>query len=128
MLPRLQSPLDELLMGRRADDDELDLAVGKELLGRPVVLGGGEVDGAVAPARGVGGAVRVRGGGSLQEGVHVQLRVRQDEGQVEALCGEAVADDAYLDWGRHGSGIACSGAVVVRPMGCSAGMFRKVES
>lgn len=37
----------------------------------------------------------------MQEGVHLEIGVREDKGEVKALGREAVADDADLDGVRH---------------------------
>lgn len=51
MFPGKKSALDKLLVRVCQDDDELNGVVGKEGLGRAVVLGFGEIDGAMTPFR-----------------------------------------------------------------------------
>lgn len=51
MLPGKKSALDKLLVRVCQDNDELNAVVGKEGLGGAVVLGFGEIDGAMAPSR-----------------------------------------------------------------------------
>ena len=81
MLPRIQCLLHKLLVLMRAYDDELDIVVGKEVIGGTVVLGFGEVDSAVTPSF----CVR-RPRSPLQKGVDVEFLVWEDEGEVETLC------------------------------------------
>lgn len=66
-------------VGMTAHHYEIDLAVGKELVCGPVVLGGGEIDGAV---RAGSGGRRLGRGGSLEEGIYGEGGVRGDKGEV----------------------------------------------
>lgn len=117
MLASLQGPDHEIVVRSIAGQDEhkLHALVSKEGLRVHVVLGGREIHGAVAPFQGGYRRRRRERGGvliicgrwywrgrrlSLQKGVDVQVGVGEEEGEVEALGGEAVADDADFD-GRH---------------------------
>ena len=99
MLSGVQSRLDKLVVLVRADDDEVNRGIREEVVGRPVVLGLGEVHRAMAHPQLCAGVLR-GWRRALEEGVYLELWVGQDVWQVEAFCGEAVAYDSDLD-GRH---------------------------
>lgn len=84
MLPSLQGPLYKLLMRRGAYDNELNLGITEELLGGPVVLRLGEVDGAVAPLGQVVRGARWRRC-TLEKGVDLEFWVWEYVREVETL-------------------------------------------
>ena len=86
--------------GWGGDDDEGDGGVGEEGVRGRVDVG----------FRVVFGGVVFRGGVALDDGVEVEGGYGGDEGDVEDLCAEAVADYADVDgWRRHGVGALDTG-------------------
>lgn len=102
MLPRLQCPHHRILMRSIAGQNEhkLYVRITKEFIRAGVVLGRWEIHGTVAPFQGLEFFRPLRRWFSLQKSIDFQVRVWEYEGQMEALGGEAVADDAKFD-GSH---------------------------
>lgn len=102
MFPRLQG-LDAkfrvaVVLG--ANHHQLNVRIGKEVIGGAVVLGIWVIDGAVRAWLDAG---LVGGGfGALQESIYFQIGIGKDEGQVEALGRKAVANDTNIDGTSHG--------------------------
>lgn len=98
----MESRLDEVSVRAVAgqDNGQLDVLVLEEVMRGRIMLRMGEVDRAVAPFQSLPFLSILGGWTSLQESVDLQVGVRQDEGQVEALRGEAIPDNANFD-GRH---------------------------
>ena len=85
-----------------ADNHEVDFRVGEELISRPVMLCIWIVDCAMLATLHLGPFRRSFR--SLEESVHVQVRVWEYEGKVEGLGGEAVACEADIEWCHDGWG------------------------
>lgn len=105
VFPREQGLLSirRVRVGLAADDDDVDVLITKKLVGRAVVFGIGIVDRAVRA--GLGRLGILGRFCSLEEGGHAIVRVSVDEGQVETLDGESVADETDSD-GRHGDSVS----------------------
>lgn len=84
MFPGKKGLFDKLLVGMSADDDELNVFVGKEVIRSLIVLGFGKVNGAMSPCLGRGRGV-AWWGGSLEKCVDLKILVRKDKGEVEAF-------------------------------------------
>lgn len=111
VFPSFQSPLCELSMRVMvcADTNEVDLLVSEELVGRAVVLGLRIVHSAMFAGfntRRIAWSFC-----SLQECVDIKVRIGEDKWKVEALGGEAVAHQTYIEW-RHDSIRYSNGEIV----------------
>ena len=97
MLARFKRLLAKVEVGIRmcTDDHKLDVGICKEVLWRTIVLCIGVVNSAMLSGLYIRLVLwRLC---SLQEGDHFQIRVWEDEWQVEDLGGSTIADDTYVD-------------------------------
>lgn len=87
-----------MVVGACADNDQLNVRVCEEFIRRAVVLCFRVVYGAMLA--GLHACLIRRCFCTLQECVDLQVRVGENEGQVEAFGGEAIAHEANFDGGH----------------------------
>lgn len=76
-----------------ANDHKINIFVRKEVIRSPIMLCVRKVNSAMLS----GPDIAFWGFGPLQECVHFQVRIRDDEGEIEAFGREAVAHDSHID-------------------------------
>lgn len=87
-----------MVVSSRADDDKLNVWIRKKVVCCAVMLCTRIVDSTVLASLNAGRIDRCFS--ALQESIHLEIGIREDEGQVEALGRKTVAHESDFDW-RH---------------------------